>query len=68
MVRARSLAVAGHQHHATEGELTGSGLTVTVESDQLVAFGDGIESDCLTPTWAQTVTIGAARRTLHLVA
>jgi len=40
----------------------GHTLTVRVESDQLVAFGDGIESDRLEVSWGQelTVTRGAA--------
>ena len=50
----------------TEGEIADARLTVTVESDQLVAFGDGIEADHLTLSWGQTVTIGCATRTLRL--
>ncbi len=53
----------------TEGLLDASGeLAVTVESDALVAFGDGIEADCLTLSWGQTVTLSAASRRLRLVA
>jgi len=52
----------------TEGLLaTGQALTVEVESEGLVAFGDGLESDRLTLTWGQRVEVGAAARTLRLV-
>jgi hypothetical protein len=50
----------------TEGELADARLAITVESDQLVAFGDGIEADHLTLSWGQTVTIGCAARRLRL--
>ncbi|HET8642300.1 MAG TPA: hypothetical protein VFM37_10200 [Pseudonocardiaceae bacterium] len=53
----------------TEGELTeGVALTVAVESDGLVAFGDGIETDNLTVTWGQTVALRRSTRTLRLIA
>jgi hypothetical protein len=52
----------------TEGELTDTALRVTVESDQLVAFGDGIEADRLTLTWGQSVSVQASPHTLQLVA
>ncbi|HZC70592.1 MAG TPA: hypothetical protein VE442_07860 [Jatrophihabitans sp.] len=52
----------------TEGELANTALSITIESDQLVAFGDGIESDRLALTWGQTVTIHEAPQTLRLVA
>lgn len=42
-------------------------LTVVVESDGLVAFGDGIETDAVTLTWGQTVTLRAASRRLRLL-
>jgi NAD kinase len=42
-------------------------LRVEVEGSGLVLFGDGQESDRLTATWGQTVTIGLSRRTLRLV-
>jgi hypothetical protein len=42
-------------------------LTVVVESDALVVFGDGLESDRLTATWGQQVTITLSPRTMHLV-
>jgi hypothetical protein len=53
--------------HNTQGELTGEPLTIEVESDQLVAFGDGVESDALTVSWGQRLTIGLAEITLRLV-
>ena len=52
----------------TEGELTVGALNVTVESDQLVAFGDGIECDRLTLTWGQSLSLRRAAHTLQLVA
>lgn len=42
-------------------------LRLVVESDRLVAFGDGIESDALELTWGQTVRLGIADTTLRLV-
>ncbi|MER7077664.1 ATP-NAD kinase [Saccharopolyspora kobensis] len=51
----------------TEGELAGDELALTVQSDQLVAFGDGIESDALTLTWGQRLRIGRAPARLRLV-
>lgn len=51
----------------TEGELTGTELALTIKSDRLVAFGDGIESDALTLTWGQTVRIGKSTKALRLV-
>jgi len=35
----------------------GEQLTLRVESDELIVFGDGIESDFLRLTWGQSVTI-----------
>ncbi|GAA4700188.1 hypothetical protein [Nocardioides conyzicola] len=52
---------------ATEGELNDVSLEIEVETDGLVAFGDGIESDRLALDWGQTVRIGAAARQLRLV-
>jgi len=52
----------------TEGELLGTELALTIKSDRLVAFGDGIEADALTLTWGQTVRIGQSTKALLLVA
>ncbi|KOV69380.1 inorganic polyphosphate kinase [Streptomyces sp. MMG1121] len=50
------------------GELGSSAaLTVTVESDRLIAFGDGIETDALQLTWGQTVRVGVCEQRLRLV-
>lgn len=51
----------------THGSLSGAPLTVHIESDTLVAFGDGIEDDRLTLTWGQHLTIGVAHRHLSTV-
>ncbi len=52
----------------TEGELSaGQSLTISVASDRLVAFGDGIEADAITLCSGQQVSIGLASRTLRLV-
>jgi hypothetical protein len=52
----------------TEGVLEPEAeLTVLVEGESIVVFGDGIESDRLTPGWGQTVRIRASERRLQLV-
>ncbi|MCP9270767.1 diacylglycerol kinase catalytic domain-containing protein [Mycolicibacterium arenosum] len=50
-----------------DGELTGAELTVAVESDRLVAFGDGVEADALQLSWGQRVAVRLAERTLRLL-
>ncbi|MFD7441300.1 hypothetical protein [Streptomyces sp. NPDC059909] len=42
-------------------------LRLTVESDRLVAFGDGMESDALELTWGQTVRLGVSDTSLRLL-
>ncbi|MFB9907502.1 hypothetical protein [Allokutzneria oryzae] len=44
----------------TEGELSAGELTVQVESDRLVAFGDGLEADALALSWGQRLSIRLA--------
>lgn len=44
-----------------------AGLEVIVQSDALVAFGDGLEADRLTATWGQTVRLATSPRRLQLV-
>ena len=52
----------------TEGVLeAGTTLCVSVESDRLVVFGDGLEADCLSASWGQTVAVERSSRLLHLV-
>ncbi|MFD6700090.1 MULTISPECIES: hypothetical protein [unclassified Microbacterium] len=50
------------------GRLEGDTLALRVESDTLVAFGDGVESDRLNLGWGQRVTVGLSARTLRTVA
>ncbi|MBL1104392.1 hypothetical protein JK361_07210 [Streptomyces sp. 5-8] len=50
------------------GELgPGQGLRLTVESDRMVVFGDGMETDALELTWGQSVRLGIAATSLRLV-
>jgi hypothetical protein len=50
------------------GELAAAqALSVTVESDRLIAFGDGIESDALDLTWGQTIRVRVCGQRLRLV-
>ncbi|MEV6941503.1 hypothetical protein AB0N07_05735 [Streptomyces sp. NPDC051172] len=50
------------------GELAASArLTLTVESERLIAFGDGMEGDALQLTWGQSVRVGVAGTSLRLV-
>jgi NAD kinase len=51
----------------TEGMLSDEELVLDVESDGLVAFGDGVEADHLMLAWGQRVTVSVAQRTLRLV-
>ncbi|MFD0304128.1 hypothetical protein [Streptomyces sp. NPDC127119] len=44
-----------------------SHLTLTAESERLIAFGDGMEGDALELTWGQTVRVGVCGRRLRLV-
>ncbi|MFD8738170.1 hypothetical protein ACFV06_25105 [Streptomyces sp. NPDC059618] len=50
------------------GELAGDGrLSLTVESDRLIVFGDGMEGDAVELVWGQTVRVGVAGVRLRLV-
>jgi hypothetical protein len=52
----------------TEGTLSpGEPLRITVASDQLVVFGDGMEADRLTVSWGQEITVQLGERPLRLV-
>jgi len=52
----------------TEGEVAaGQQLSLTAAADQLVLFGDGVETDAVALSWGQTVSVGIASRTLNLL-
>ncbi|MER6242365.1 hypothetical protein [Streptomyces griseorubiginosus] len=52
----------------TAGELAARArLRLTVESERLIAFGDGMEGDALELTWGQTVEVGVCAERLRLV-
>ncbi|MFF8696560.1 hypothetical protein ACF08W_30535 [Streptomyces sp. NPDC015144] len=49
------------------GELgRGQGLRLTVESDRMTVFGDGMETDALELAWGQTVRLGISATSLRL--
>ncbi|MEU8921991.1 hypothetical protein AB0D10_13805 [Kitasatospora sp. NPDC048545] len=54
----------GHVHGVLEA---GRRLVLTVESEHLVAFGDGIEADALELVWGQSVRLGVAATRLRLL-
>ncbi|MGW6264182.1 hypothetical protein [Cellulosimicrobium funkei] len=52
----------------TEGVVEeGADVALTVASDRLVVFGDGVEDDRLVASWGQTVTVRTADAPLRLV-
>lgn len=52
----------------TEGILGAEGaLEITVASDRLVVFGDGIEADRCEASWGQRIRVSVAEKTLRLV-
>lgn len=52
----------------TEGILDAEGaLEITVASDRLVVFGDGIEADRCEASWGQRIRVSVAEKTLRLV-
>ena len=58
--------VTGTDH--TQGLLgEGQELALVAESDRLVVFGDGIESDAVPLTWGQRLTVALSSRRLQLV-
>lgn len=52
----------------TEGLVTGAGrIELLAESERMVVFGDGIETDAIALSWGQQLTVGIADRRLQLV-
>jgi NAD kinase len=52
----------------TEGELAaGQSLSLIAESDELVLFGDGIETDAIQLNWGQAARISVADQTLRML-
>ncbi len=52
----------------TEGMITGSArLELLAESERMVVFGDGIETDTLSLSWGQRLSVGISDRHLHLI-
>lgn len=45
----------------------GQSLQLQVQSEEMTVFGDGIESDHLSPTWGQTITVTLSQKKLALV-
>ncbi len=45
-----------------KGRQAGQQLSLTAASDELVLFGDGVESDVVTLAWGQTARVGVAAR------
>lgn len=67
LVRPGGLAVPATGTTLVAGELgSGQGLRLTVESDRVVVFGDGMESDALELTWGQTVRLAISATSLRL--
>lgn len=52
----------------TEGDLiAGQAVSISAESDQLVLFGDGIETDAIPLSWGQAARIELSAKTLRLL-